>query len=108
MENKNEMENGDLGIIIHRLNEVCKSIDDIKRKQEQIHESSRDRLIICEKNQALLQQSVLLLGKQVDKNQAALEKNDLWTKIIGALTTFMVALGTALVAYLSAIWNHMK
>jgi hypothetical protein len=108
MEIKNDESDGDLGIIIHRLNELCKSIEDIKHKQEKIHESSRDRLIICEKNQALLQQSVALLSKQVDKNQTALEKNDLWTKIIGALTTFLVAVGTALVAYFAAIWDHIR
>jgi len=86
--------NGDLKLILHRLDGVGKSIDSLETKQDKYHQTSQGQLVVLEKNQALLQQSHDTLCGQVKTNAGKIEKNDFWTKIIGAITGILILAGT--------------
>ena len=93
--------NGGVPLILYRLKKM-------EGKADVFYADTSDRLVEQEKQTALIQQSYETICKQVDKNEKQIKKNDLWTKIIGALTTFFVAMGTAITVYLASVMQRLR
>jgi hypothetical protein len=101
--------NGDTAIIVHRLDAMKGAMDAQAVKQEQYHEQSQRRFTEQEKQSqelklqtALQQQSHEVICKTVDANTDKIDKNDFWTKIIGAITGVLILAGT-MVALISEL-----
>ena len=109
MPNENQI-NGDTAIILHRLDNLAAIFAEQKKRESQYHAESQRQFVELQKQTeqlrlqtALMQQSHDAICTQVDSNTKKIDRNDLWTKILGAFTGILVLVGTVIAVISQAL-----
>ena len=97
--------NSDVKVLCNKIDNLTKQVGKIEKKQDTYIDESQSRIVIAEKQLALMEQSHIAICKDIDDNvKPSIEKldtrqkaNDLLTKIItgfqGLLTLALIYLG---------------
>ena len=93
--------NGDTRVILHRLDAISTLLKEAKIEQKAINKLNGDKLVECQKQVALTAQALETVASLAHENKSGLKQNDMWTKVFGGVITFIIAVGTAAVAYLT-------
>ena len=88
--------NGDTKVILLRLDKQDELIGRILERMDRTRDINEQRLNLCEKQVALLEQSNRAICGDIEEVKEKQEKNDLWTKIIGGATGLITLILTYL------------
>jgi hypothetical protein len=83
--------NSDLKVLGNKMDALTAQVGKLEVKQDSYHKESQTRLVVAEKQMALMQQSYNILCKDVETLEDKQDKNDLLTKIIGGLQGLLTA-----------------
>jgi len=98
---------GDTRLILHRLDVVVTEIKDLRKEQKESTKATTDRMVECEKVQALQGQAIINLANLAEENKQGLKSNNLWTKITAGVITFVIAVGTAAVGIIGSWFQYL-